>query len=100
METYIVLTNYTAQGVATIKDAPARIDEGRKAIEAIGGKIVDWYLTMGRYDIIFIVQVPDSKAAATLLLALGSQGNVRTETLRAFTEEEFRGMVANLPNTP
>jgi uncharacterized protein with GYD domain len=97
METYIVLASYTQQGVASIKDAPARIDEGRKAIEAAGGKIVDWYLTMGHYDVVFITQVPDSKMAATLLLALGAQGNVRTETLRAFNEEEFRGIVAGLP---
>jgi uncharacterized protein with GYD domain len=97
METYIVLANYTQQGVANIKDAPARIDEGRKAVEAAGGKVVGWYLTMGRYDVALIIQVPDSKTAATLLLALGGQGNVRTETLRAFTEEEFRAVVASLP---
>ena len=97
METYIVLANYTQQGVASIKDAPARIDEGRKAIEAAGEKVLSWYLTMGRYDVVFISQLPDSKTAATLLLALGVQGNVRTETLRAFTEEEFKGIVAGLP---
>ena len=97
METYIVLTDYTQQGVASIKDTPARIDEGHKAVEAAGGKVLDWYLTMGRYDVVFIIQVPDSKTAATLLLTLGSQGNVHTETLRAFTEEEFKGIVAGLP---
>jgi uncharacterized protein with GYD domain len=96
METYIVLTNYTEQGVASIKDTPARIEEGRKAVEAAGGKVLDWYLTMGRYDVVFIMQVPDGKKAAALLLALGSQGNVQTETLRAFSEEEFRGIVAGL----
>ena len=97
METYIVLANYTQQGIAGLKDAPARIEEGRKAVEAAGGKIVDWYLTMGHYDVVFIVQVPNGKIAATLLLGLGNQGNVRTESLRAFTEEEFRGMVTALP---
>ena len=97
METYIVLANYTQQGVASIKDAPTRINEGRQAIEAAGGKLVGWYLTMGRYDVVFIVEVPDSKIAATLLLTLGGQGNVRTETLRAFAEEEFKGIVAALP---
>jgi len=97
METYIILTNYTQQGIASIKEAPARIDEGRKAVEAAGGKVIAWYLTMGRYDVVFVVQVPNSKIAATLLLTLGNQGNVRTETLRAFTEEEFKGIVAGLP---
>jgi uncharacterized protein with GYD domain len=97
METYVILTNYTQQGVANIKDAPARIDEGRKAIEAAGGKVLAWYLTMGRYDVVFIIQLPDSKIAATMLLTLGGQGNVRTETLRAFTEEEFKDIVASLP---
>jgi uncharacterized protein with GYD domain len=97
METYVVLTKYTQQGVASVKEAPARIEEGRKAIEAAGGKILNWYLTMGRYDVVFMIQVPDSRIAATMLLALGMQGNVQTETLRAFTEEEFKGIVAGLP---
>ena len=97
METYIVLANYTEQGIKNIKDSPARIVEARKAVEAAGGKWLGWYLTMGRYDFVVIAQAPNAEAVAALMLAIGSQGSVSTETLRAFTEEEFKGIVANLP---
>ena len=97
METYIVLANYTQQGVAHIKEGPGRIDAARQALEAAGGKWLGWYLTMGRYDIVLIVQVPDGKTIATWLVSVGSLGNVRTETLRAYTEEEFRRLAADLP---
>ena len=97
METYIILGNYTAQGIADIKDSPSRIEAARKAMEAAGGKLVAWYLTMGRYDFVLITQAPNVKVAASLLLATGAQGNVRTETLHALTEGEFKDVVAGLP---
>jgi uncharacterized protein with GYD domain len=97
METYIILGSYTKEGVNEIKDSPARIEAARKAIEAAGGKFLSWYLTMGRYDFVVITEAPDTKTAAAILLSIGSQGKVRTETLRAFTEEEFKGIVKGLP---
>ena len=97
METYIILGSYTEQGVAKIKESPARIEAARRAVEAGGGKFLSWYLTMGRYDFIAITQAPDAQAAAGVLLAIGAQGSVRTETLRALTEEEFKGVVASMP---
>ena len=97
METYIMLGNYTGQGIASIKDSPSRIETARKAMEAAGGKLVAWYLTMGRYDFVLITQAPNVKVAASLLLAIGAQGNVRTETLHALTEAEFKDVVAGLP---
>ncbi len=97
METYIILAKYTEQGIKNIKDSPARIEEARKATEAAGGKWLGWYLTMGRYDFVVMAQAPNAEAVAALMLAIGSQGNVITETLRAFTEEEFKGIAANLP---
>jgi uncharacterized protein with GYD domain len=98
MASYICLHRYTQQGIQNIKEAPDRVDDAKKAIQAAGGKIKAWYLTMGQYDLVTIVEGPDDdKAAAQLLLAIGSQGNVRTETLRAFTEDEFREIVASLP---
>ena len=97
METYIILGNYTQQGVGKIKESPARIVAVRKAIVAAGGKFLGWYLTMGKYDFVLITQAPDAKTVAAQLLAVGSQGNTRTETLRAFTEDEFKGIVAGLP---
>jgi uncharacterized protein with GYD domain len=97
METYIILGNYTQQGIEKIKESPARIEAVRRAIEAAGGKFLGWYLTLGRYDFLVITQAPDSATATALLLATGMQGNVRTETLRAFTEEEFKAIVAKVP---
>ena len=97
METYILLANYTQQGVANIKESPARIEAAKAAVEQAGGEWLGWWLTMGRYDFMVMVKSPDSMTAATLLLVTSMEGNVRTETLRAFTAEEFGGIVANLP---
>ena len=97
METFIILGNYTQQGIDKIKEGPARIESFRRAVAAAGGKLIGWYLTLGRYDFIVIAQGPDSATAAGLILAAGAQGNVRTETVRAFTEEEFKAIVAKLP---
>jgi uncharacterized protein with GYD domain len=97
METFVILGKYTERGVGHIKESPARVQAVRKAVEAAGGKWLGWYLTMGQYDFVLIVQATNAQAAASLLLTVGSQGNASTETLRAFTEEEFKGLVAALP---
>ncbi len=97
METYVILANYTEKGAANIKESPARTQAVRKAVEAAGGKWLGWYLTMGQYDMVLIVQAPNAQVAASLLLSIGALGNVRTQSLRAFTEEEFKGLVASLP---
>ena len=97
METYVILGRYTQQGISKIKESPARIEAARKAIDAAGGKMVAWYLTMGRYDFLLITEAPNVKAAASILLATGAQGNVTTETLHALTEAEFKGVVSALP---
>jgi uncharacterized protein with GYD domain len=97
METYVILGKYTEKGAANIKDGPARIQAARKAVESAGGKWLAWYLTMGQYDFVAIVQAPNGQAAAGVLLGIGSLGFVSTQTLRAFTEDEFKGLVASLP---
>jgi len=97
METYIILGKYTQQGISRIKEGPARIEAARKAIEAAGGKMVGWYLTLGRYDFVVVTEAPNVKAAASVLLATGAQGNVSTETLHALTEAEFKDVVSALP---
>ena len=63
----------------------------------IGGKLLGWYLTQGPYDVVTITQFPDAKTAMTALMATGMQGNVRTETMRAFSAAEFKDMAAKLP---
>ena len=97
METYIILGNFTQEGVRKFERITARIETTRKSVEAAGGKFQSWYLTMGQYDFVSIVQVPDAKIAASLLLAFGAQGNTRTESMRALTEEEFKEVVASMP---
>ncbi len=97
METYIILGNYTQEGVSKIKESPARIEAARKAVEAAGGKFLSWHLTMGRYDFVVFTEAPDAKTAASVLLAIGAQGASRTETMRALTEEEFKELVAAMP---
>jgi uncharacterized protein with GYD domain len=89
MATYIALLRWTQQGIGSVKDSPKRLDAGREAFKKLGVQIKDTYLTMGRYDLVCVIEGPDD-AVAQALLTLGSQGNVQTETLRAWTEDEYR----------
>jgi uncharacterized protein with GYD domain len=93
---YVSLIRYTQQGVAKIKESPARLDAARKAAEAAGGKITDWYLTMGKYDAVIISEFPNDETAAKFLLAAGAAGYITTQTLKAFTETEYRKIVASV----
>ncbi len=97
MPTYVVLVNWTDQGIRAVKESPQRLDATRKAIEAAGGKMLGFYLTMGKYDEVLIVEGPSDEVAATLALSAGSEGNVRTETLKAFPEAEYRDIIAKIP---
>jgi uncharacterized protein with GYD domain len=97
MPTYIVLIRFTDRGMASIKEGPSRLDEARKTFRSVGAELKGFYLTTGRYDAVSIVEAPDDATQAKLALALGGAGNSRSETLRAFTEEEFRQIVADLP---
>lgn len=97
MPKYIVLMNVTEQGAKNIKDAPARIQEAAKALEAAGGKMIDFYAVLGQYDYVAIADVPSDEAGLLQLLGIGAIGNVKTVTLRAFTKEEFAAVVQKLP---
>lgn len=97
MPHYISLLNYTQKGIENIKQSPARLEAAKKAWKASGGKIVSFYLTLGRCDAVVISEFPDDETAAKAALATAALGNVRTETLRAFTEEEFKKIVGGLP---
>jgi uncharacterized protein with GYD domain len=96
MPTYVTLIHYTEQGVKTYKELPSRLEETRKAGADVGAKLVAFYLTMGRYDAVVISEAPDDETIAKLALAAGGRGNVRTETLRAFTEDEAKSIAAEL----
>jgi uncharacterized protein with GYD domain len=97
MPTYIMLVRFTAKGIEDIKDSPDRLEVAKQAFRAAGAELTQFYLTMGRYDIVAVGEAPDDTTAAKLALTLGSAGAIRTETLRAFTEDEYRGIIAALP---
>jgi len=96
MPTYINLVSWTDQGIRNIKEAPQRIDAFRKTVEAAGGKLTGFYVTMGKYDIVTIIDAPSDEALANITLNTGSKGSVRTETLKAFTEQEFRNILGKM----
>lgn len=96
MPTYIGLLNFTEQGIKNIKDGPARLDAAKELYRKAGGQIKGFYLTFGRFDAVVITEAPDDAAAAKLVLTIGQKGNVRTETLRAFTEDEYRTLLKGL----
>jgi uncharacterized protein with GYD domain len=97
MPSYVILMKLTEQGAKAIKEAPARIDAGIKGWEAMGGKITGFFVVMGEYDYVAVGEAPNDETAATFALALGSLGNVKTTTLRAFTRDEFAALVKKLP---
>ena len=97
MPTYITLYKLTDQGIKNIKDAPERLRQGVEKWEAIGGKLHGFYLTFGEYDYVGIGEAPSDEIAMTFILGMGSLGNVRTTTLKAFTKEEFAEIVNKLP---
>lgn len=97
MPTYISLEKFTSQGVKEIKDGPARVDAYRALCKKMGAELKSFHLTMGRCDIVTIVDAPDDATMAKISLAVSSLGNVSMETLRAFNESEYRDIIAGLP---
>ena len=97
MPTYINLIKYTETGIQNIRDSPARLDAAKGMFKSLGAELKEFYLTLGRYDIVIVCEAPDDETAAKLSLAVSSKGAVSVETLRAFTEEEYRGIIASLP---
>ena len=97
MPTYITLVNYTQKGIENIKESPARLDKVKAAMKAAGGKFKAFYLTLGHYDMVVVSEAPNDEAYATTMLAIGAAGAVRSETLKAFTEEEYKKIIAALP---
>lgn len=97
MPTYVTLLRFTPQGIEKIKDSPARLDRAKAAIKASGGELKAFYLTMGHYDAVVIGEAPDDETYAKTILAIGAAGAVHTETLRAFTESEYRKIIKSLP---
>jgi uncharacterized protein with GYD domain len=94
MSTYILHINWTDQGIRKIKDSPKRLDAAKKAVRALGGEVKAFYMTQGTYDALLILEVPNDAVLAKFILKIGSLGNVRTTTVRAYTEAEYRKIIA------
>jgi uncharacterized protein with GYD domain len=87
LPSFVVLGNWTEQGIRNVQDAPKRIRETHGIVEKAGGKMQLFY-TLGKFDFVIIVEVPNDDAVMAILLCLGSMGNVRTTTMKAWTEAE------------
>ena len=97
MPTYITLVRYTQEGAQNMKESPARLDAAKEVFKAMGAELKAYYLTMGQYDAVVIGEAPNDETVAKLALTIGAAGAIRTETLRAFTEDEFRELISELP---
>ena len=96
MQRYIVLINFTEQGMEKIKDLPKRVETARRDIEKAGGTFISWNLTMGLYDSVAIVELPDDATVAKIILGAGKDGNIETTSLKAFSETETSKIIANI----
>lgn len=97
MPTYVSLLKFTQKGIESIKEAPNRIEATRTMAKAVGVEVTGIYYTLGRYDAVAILEAPDDETAARVALAGAMKGNVTSETLRAFSADEFVKIVAKLP---
>jgi uncharacterized protein with GYD domain len=97
MPAYISLMNFTEQGIKTVKDTVNRAQMVKKQAEAAGGRIIGVWWLLGQYDAILIFEAPDEATAMRQLIANGMQGNNRTVTMRAFSEDEMTRIVGGLP---
>ena len=97
MSTYFILANWTEQGIKAVKASPKRLRAAKRLAKDCGVKFRSYHMTLGQYDGIATVEAPNDEAMARFALALGSAGNVRTTTLKGFTEQAYREIVGSLP---
>lgn len=96
MPVYITLMTWTSRGLGGLPAWRDRLEEGERLIRDRGGRLIDVYVTLGRFDVVEIFEAPDDETAAGILVGLSTHGNVTTETLRAFTRDEAEGIVRSL----
>ena len=97
MPTYVSLMKLTEKGITDIKNAPERVDNAVKGLEAVGSKLLAFYMVMGEYDYVAVTEGPSDEVAMTFLLGLGAAGYVRTTTMKAFDLEDMKKFIANMP---
>ncbi|RUW45151.1 MULTISPECIES: GYD domain-containing protein [unclassified Mesorhizobium] len=96
MTSYIVLMNWTEQGAKNLRESPKRLDAARKQLGEMGGSFKAFYLTMGEYDMVAVVEAPDDAILARFSLMLAAAGNIRTRTMKAFPEFAYREIITSL----
>ena len=96
MAQYIMLSNWTEQGIKNVKESPKRLDAAKALAKKFNSEILDFYMTTGAHDMVVMLEAPDDEAAAKFALSLGSAGNVRTTTLKAFPEQSYRSIIGSL----
>jgi uncharacterized protein with GYD domain len=94
--TYIMLLNYTDQGIRNIRESPKRLDQAKQLLKSMGGELKQVFLTMGSHDLVVVCDAPNDEVIAKYALLNGIAGNVRTTTLKAFNESDFRKIVDSL----
>ena len=96
MPHYILLINWREQGIIKIKDSSDRYNSFKTSVEKVGGKLIGGYYTFGEYDVVIIIEAPNDETVMSLMLKVGSAGNVRTKTLKAFSAEEGMKIIKDL----
>jgi uncharacterized protein with GYD domain len=96
MATYILLANFTEQGIRNIKDSPKRADAFKATAKKCGATVKDLFWTLGQYDIVAILEAPDDISITALGLSTGALGNVRTQTLRAFSQPDMKVILGKM----
>jgi uncharacterized protein with GYD domain len=97
MAKYVMLGNWTDQGARNAKETVKRARAAREAFAAMGVNAREWFFTMGQYDVVLTVEAPDDETLIRAALALATQGNLRTATMRGFSEKEMEGLISGLP---
>ena len=96
MATYIALSTFTDQGIRNVKDTTKRAEAVTAAAKKFGASMTQIYWTLGKYDLVAIIEAPNDESATAFSLAIGAAGNVRTQTMRAFNKDEMGAIVGKL----
>jgi uncharacterized protein with GYD domain len=97
MVTYMTLMTLTDQGIKNVKEAPERIERGLRAFEKTGGKLIGFWIAIGKYDYVSVGESANDEAALAWAIGLSSQGNVRVESVKLYSKEQFAGLIKMLP---
>jgi uncharacterized protein with GYD domain len=96
MPTYVLLMKWTEEGIRTVKDTVARVEQAHAALEQGGGRVIGTWWTQGAYDLVAVADWPDDETASAFALSVGMRGHARPETLRAYTAEEMQRIIQKL----